>query len=104
MEPQRVSTQEWAVQKLDQREKDQKESKESQKGTKQVVRTGSASLCFWCGDNHDSSIFFLLLFLAVLSLHCCAGFSLAGVSGGYSPVAVHGFLTEAASLVMEHSL
>ena len=46
---------------------------------------------------------FLLLFLAVLSLHCCAGFSLVAVSGGYCLAAAHGFLTAVASLVMEHS-
>ena len=28
------------------------------------------------------------LFLAVLGLHCCAGFSLVAASGGYSPAAV----------------
>ena len=34
-------------------------------------------------------------FLTVLSLHCCAGFSLVAESGGYSPVAVLGLLTVA---------
>ena len=31
------------------------------------------------------------LFLAVLGLHCCVGFFLVVVSGGYSLVAMHGF-------------
>ena len=43
------------------------------------------------------------LFLAVLALHCCEGFSLVSVSGGYSSVAVPGLLIEVASLV-EHRL
>ena len=44
------------------------------------------------------------LFLAVLSLGCCAGFSLVAVSGGYSLVAVCGLLIPVASLVAEHRL
>ena len=41
------------------------------------------------------------LFLAVLGLCCCEGFSLVVVNGGYSLVEVHGLLTVAASLVAE---
>ena len=37
-------------------------------------------------------------FLAVLGLHCCVGFSLVVVSGGYSLVAVVGLLIAVASL------
>ena len=47
---------------------------------------------------------FINLFLAVLGLHCCVGFSLVAVNGGYSLVAVHGLLTAVASLVGEHRL
>ena len=61
----------------------------------------------------SSSFFFLLvsllsylfiLFLTVLGLHCCSGFSLVVVSRAYSLVAVHGFPTAVASLVAEHGL
>ena len=40
----------------------------------------------------------------MLALHCCKGFSLVSVSGGYSSVAVPGLLIEVASLVAEHGL
>ena len=43
------------------------------------------------------------LFMAVLGLCCCAGFSLVAVSGGYSLVIVIGF-TVVASLAAEHEL
>ena len=43
---------------------------------------------------------FIYLFLAVLGLCCCAGFSLVEKSGGYSLVAVHGLLIAVASLVV----
>ena len=46
-------------------------------------------------------IVFTYLFLAVLGLCCCTGFSLVVASGGYSPVAVHGLLIVVASLVAE---
>ena len=36
------------------------------------------------------------------SLHCCAGFFLVAVSGGYSLTVVYGFLTAVASLVVEY--
>ena len=42
------------------------------------------------------------LFLAVLGLHCCTGFSLVVVSRGYSLVAMHRLLIVVASLVVEH--
>ena len=42
---------------------------------------------------------FAWLFLAVLGLRCCVGFPLVAVSGGCSPVVVHGLLTAVASLV-----
>ena len=41
------------------------------------------------------------LFLAVLDLHCYAGFSLVVESRGYSLVALHGFLIGTACLVAE---
>ena len=49
---------------------------------------------------------YIYLFLAVLGLHCCVDFSLVVKSGSrsYSPVAVQGLLTAAASLVVEHGL
>ena len=47
---------------------------------------------------------FIYLFLAVLGLHCCMGFSLVAVSRGYSVVAMHRLLTVLASLVSEHRL
>ena len=47
---------------------------------------------------------FIYLFLAVLGLHYCSGFSLVLASGGYSLVAVHGFLSVMAFLVVEHRL
>ena len=39
------------------------------------------------------TILFTYLFMAVLGLHCCAGFSLVVESRGYSLVAVCGLLT-----------
>ena len=42
--------------------------------------------------------------MAVLGLHCCAGFPLAVVSGGCSPVAGCGFPTAVASVAVEHRL
>ena len=42
---------------------------------------------------------FLSLFWAVLGLRCCAGFSTAMVSGGYSLVASHALLTAVVSVV-----
>ena len=40
--------------------------------------------------------------MAVLGLHCCAGFSLVVESGGYSLVVVLGFLIAVISLVLGH--
>ena len=52
-------------------------------------------------SNVSVSYFFYLViyFLAVLGLHCCMGFSLVVVSGGYPIVVVCGLLIEVASLV-----
>ena len=44
------------------------------------------------------------LFLAMLGLHCCVGFSLVVASGGYSLVAGHGLRIAVASLVVAHRL
>ena len=49
------------------------------------------------------SVAVFILFLAVLGLFCCMGFSLVA-SGGYSVDAVHRLFTEAASLVAERRL
>ena len=46
----------------------------------------------------------MYLFLAVLGLRCCSGFSPVVESGSYSLVVVCGLLTAVASLVMEHGL
>ena len=46
----------------------------------------------------------MYLFLAVLSLHGCSGFSLVAASGGYSLVAVRSLLTVMTSLVAKHGL
>ena len=47
---------------------------------------------------------FIYLFLAVLGLRCCAGFSLVAESGCYSAAVLHGLPTAVASLVVEHGL
>ena len=49
-------------------------------------------------------VFLYHLFLAVLGLHCCMGFSLVAASSSYSLVAVHGLLIAVASLVVKHRL
>ena len=46
----------------------------------------------------------IYLFLAVLGLHYCVGFSLVAVRGRYSLAVVHGLLIAVASLVAEHGL
>ena len=46
----------------------------------------------------------IYLFLAVLGLPCCAGFSLVAASEGYSVDAVCGLLIAVASIVAEHRL
>ena len=47
---------------------------------------------------------FIYLFLAVLGLHCCAGFSLFVAIGSYSLVVVHRFLIVVAFLAVQHGL
>ena len=47
---------------------------------------------------------FICLFLALLGLHCCTGFSLVAPSRVYSLFAVHGLLISTASLVAEHEV
>ena len=49
-------------------------------------------------------ILFICLFLAVLYLHCCVGFSLVEVSRGYSLDAEHRLVIVVASLVVEHGV
>ena len=49
-------------------------------------------------------ILFIYLFLAVLGLCCCAGFSLAAASRGYSLVVAQGLLVAVVSPVVEHRL
>ena len=44
---------------------------------------------------------FTCLFLAMLDLHCCVGFSLVAPSRGYSPVAEHRLLIVVASFVAD---
>ena len=46
----------------------------------------------------------IYLFLAVLGLHCCMGFSLDATSRGYSLVMVSRFLIVVDSLAVEHEL
>ena len=46
----------------------------------------------------------MYLFMAVLGLCGCAGFSLVAASSGYSLVAGHGLLIVAVSLAAEHRL
>ena len=56
----------------------------------------------------DSLFFFFLrfiyLFMAMLDLHCCSGFSLGTVSRGCSVIVVHRLLIAVASLVAEQGL
>ena len=47
---------------------------------------------------------FTYLFMAVLGLHCCEGFSLAAARRDCSLVAEHGLLLVVPSLVSEHRL
>ena len=47
---------------------------------------------------------FICLFLAVLGLFCCVGFSLVAESRDYSLVPMHGLLIAVASPVSEHGL
>ena len=50
------------------------------------------------------NIMCFLLFMAMLGLHCCTGFSLVGANGNYSLVAVHRLLIVVASLVAGYRL
>ena len=61
---------------------------------------------FFLKSSLDSFFFkaCIYLFLAVLGLHCCAGFSLVAASGSCSLVAVGRHLIVVASLVAEHRL
>ena len=47
---------------------------------------------------------FMYLFMAVLGLCCCMGFSLVVANGAYPLVAVCGLLIVVASLIAEHGL
>ena len=49
-------------------------------------------------------IYLCISLLAVLGLHCCAGFSLVVASRGCSLIAVCGLLIAVASLFLEHGL
>ena len=49
-------------------------------------------------------LLYIYVFLAVLDVCCCAGFSVVAARRGYPLVAVTGFLIAVASLVAEHSL
>ena len=51
-----------------------------------------------------NNFMYYILFLAVLGFHCCTGFSLVAVSGGYSLVEVRERLIAVASLVAEDGL
>ena len=62
-----------------------------------VVPSGNSPIRFL-------KIFFIDLFLAMLGLHCCMGFSVVATSGGYSLVAVHKRLPEVAYPLAEHGL
>ena len=46
----------------------------------------------------------MYLFLTLLDLLCCGGFSLIVVIGAYFLAVVHGLLTAVASLVAEHGV
>ena len=65
----------------------------------------STSVMQWSDQCHlGCFIYLFILFLAVLCLRLCAGFSLVAASRGYSLVAVLGLLIAVASLVLEHRL
>ena len=55
-------------------------------------------------DSETSRILSEAVFLTLLSLHCCAGFSLVAESGGYSLAVAWGPLIAVASLVVKHRL
>ena len=63
-------------------------------------------MCIFLKMYHEFSFLkmCIYLFLAVLGLRCCTGFSLVAVSGGYSLVAVLELLIAMASLAVGHGL
>ena len=63
-----------------------------------------SSLLIWWVHLSISFKNIYVLFLAVLGLCCCAGFSLVAESGGYSLAAVQGLLPAVTSLVAECGL
>ena len=66
-----------------------------------ILTTGSP------GKSLYQLVFFIYnfnLFLAVLGLCCCVGFSLIAMSRGYCPVVVRGLLIAVASPVAQHGL
>ena len=65
---------------------------------------GGLTLAVVCDLNFNLtfvSCYFYNLFVAVLGLRCCTGFSLVGGSGGYSLVEVHRLLIAVASLAVD---
>ena len=50
----------------------------------------------------DRGWFYFYLFMALLGLRLCAGFSLVAASGAFCLVVIHGLLTAEASPVWEH--
>ena len=64
------------------------------------------SLCNLSSEavSFKKKLFIYYFFLAVLGLHCYAGFSLVIESRGYSRVAVSGLLSAVASLLVERGL
>ena len=76
---------------------------------------GQGNLCvFLCGFDLTAKytykstvfgfVFYIYLFLAVLGLRGCVGFSVLEVTRGYSLVVVPGFLITLVSLGAEHRL
>ena len=73
-------------------------------GTEQHIVI-STSVMQWSDQCHLGCFMHLfILFLAVLCLRLCGGFSLVAASRGYSLVALLRLLTAVASLVLEHGL
>ena len=63
---------------------------------------GACSLILEKGNAFFFFFNFIYLLLAVLDVHCRAGFSLVAESGGYMLAALQGFVISVASLVVEH--
>ena len=60
---------------------------------RKIILITSFELSPFVGLLRDTDLeYLLLLFLVVLGLRCCAGFSLVAASTGYCPVVVHRFL------------